>query len=82
MHLVYSGVSHFRCCSEETCYKEVRKLIAMLPAWAQENNNIHRKYKYNEKINSQINHLIPKSRKKVYDAKKVIHELCDENMRI
>lgn len=77
IHAQYSGVAHFISETEQECFDKVKKLITMLPSSA---NTEKKKYtKYSKKYFSEIDTILPKEQRKVYDIHRVINELLDKD---
>lgn len=78
IHSAISGVSHFRMPDERSCYKQVRKLVDLLPPCYMEGRSF-RTDKYHEKDLSDIMTLIPRNKQEAYDVKLVIDEILDDD---
>lgn len=75
IHKNLSGVSHFTLKDEESCFEKVRKLINTIPSSVNEKKVIE--FQYYNKVFSEIDKILPNNPRKVYDVKKVIYELID-----
>ncbi len=77
-HNRISGVAHFMDKSEEECIEKIKELLSYLPS-----NNLERApiYESNDSINrieEQLNEIVPENPNKPYDMKDIIKILADE----
>lgn len=77
IHKRVSGVSHFAFQDEEICLRKVRKLLQIIPSSANEKKVVSSKYQ--KKFFSEIDKIMPTNQRKVYDVKKIIYELIDND---
>lgn len=77
IHQRLSGVSHFTLQDETTCFEKVRQLIQIIPSCANEKRSIQDKY-YRKHFTG-IDKIMPSNPKRVYDVKKIIYELVDND---
>lgn len=77
-HNEISGVAHFACADEGSCFQQVRKLLSYLPS-----NNMEMPIKYQiaddvNRICENLNSIIPESATRPYDMKEVIMSVVDD----
>ena len=76
IHAEKSGVAHFKYPNEEICYKEVRKLLHILPScYGEPKAELPA---YIKKSQIRIGALVPESGKKSYDIRNVIERMFDD----
>ncbi len=80
VHSTTSGVAHFHTPSEKDCFREIRKLLRVIPHHYQEGKNSVdlTPYPQNVEFGDGINHILPENSNASYDVKSVIRELLDE----
>jgi len=77
-HNTTSGVAHFECADEESCFEKVKKLISYLP-----DNNltdpdvVECKDDFN-RLEAELNEIIPDDPNKPYDMLDVIRKVTDD----
>lgn len=77
-HNTTSGVAHFECQDEESCFEKVKKLISYLP----DNNltdpdEVECKDDFN-RLEAELNEIIPDDPNKPYDMLEVIKKVTDD----
>lgn len=77
IHAQYSGVAHFISETEQECFDKVKKLIAMLPSSS--DSEMKKFMRYSKKHFSEIDLILPKEQRKVYDIHRVINGLLDKD---
>ena len=75
IHKNFSGVSHFVSSNEERCFEKLRKLISIIPFSAYE--SVNKNIKYQKKIFTNIQSIVPKNPRKIYNIIDVIQEIVD-----
>ncbi|MGI6069864.1 MAG: acyl-CoA carboxylase subunit beta [Blautia sp.] len=78
MHQEKSGVIHFSEKNEEDCYRQVKKLLSLIPHYYGENPTGQMGFHENTDRHRTVSELLPKRRTAVYDMRKVIEALADE----
>lgn len=82
VHASRSGVAHFYCKNEQTCYKKVRKLLDTIPQYYGEPKKDmpdFAVYETNAVFQYEMNNIIPAERNRAYNIKDVIKLLSDPN---
>ena len=80
IHSQKSGVAHFRCPTENDCYKKVRKLLDYIPHFFGDKEQIDTKFKFDEKKKAkQIASIIPENPKQGYNVRDVINCVIDDD---
>lgn len=82
VHAQRSGVAHFYCKNEQTCYKKVRKLLDTIPQYYGEPKTDmpdFAVYETNAVFQYEMNNIIPAERNRAYNIKDVIKLLSDPN---
>lgn len=82
VHASRSGVAHFYCKNEQTCYKKVRKLLDTIPQYYGEPKTDmpdFAVYETNAVFQYEMNNIIPAERNRAYNIKDVIKLLSDPN---
>lgn len=82
VHAQRSGVAHFYCKNEQTCYKKVRKLLDTIPQYYGEPKKDmpdFAVYETNAVFQYEMNNIIPAERNRAYNIKDVIKLLSDTN---
>ena len=85
LHMEQSGVAHFRCVNEESCYEQVRDLLSMIPYRRWRIGNLYgrriKKYarSHTDDCQTGIEDLLPQASFKTYDMKNIIHVLFDKD---
>ena len=82
VHASRSGVAHFYCKNEQTCYKKVRKLLDTIPQYYGEPKTDmpdFAVYENNAVFQYEMNNIIPAERNRAYNIKDVIKLLSDPN---
>ena len=82
VHAQGSGVAHFYCKNEQTCYKKVRKLLDTIPQYYGEPKKDmpdFAVYETNSVFQYEMNNIIPAERNRAYNIKDVIKLLSDPN---
>jgi methylmalonyl-CoA decarboxylase subunit alpha len=78
VHTQISGCADFRCSSEEECFQMIRGLVGFLPSCYKEFPPRHSPQDDPERDVEGVEGLIPESRKKYYDVRKVIEKIFDQ----
>ncbi len=80
IHAQKSGVSHFKCSTENECYEKVRKLLDYIPHYYGESKKTDDKIKFDEKKKAKhIAEIVPEESKKPYDMHEVIDSVIDDD---
>lgn len=82
VHAQRSGVAHFYCKNEQTCYKKVRKLLDTIPQYYGEPKKDmpdFAVYETNAVFQYEMNNIIPAERNRAYNIEDVIKLLSDPN---
>ncbi len=79
IHAGKSGVAHFYHCSEEECFKEVRRLVDMLYYSGTAKIITSAEYPYTEKSTGWEG-LIPRDFRRTYDMRNLIEGLLDQDI--
>jgi acetyl-CoA carboxylase carboxyltransferase component len=79
IHSQKSGVSHFRCPSENDCFEKVRRLLDYIPHYYGEKITAD-KFKFDEKKKSKaITSILPERSAQSYDIRDVINCVIDDD---
>lgn len=85
VHAGTSGVAHFRYPSEQECFRNVRKLISLIPPCYNEGVNYKKNSSYKEEVNykdislnKNISSVIPENANQSYDIHKIIDGIVDD----
>jgi acetyl-CoA carboxylase carboxyltransferase component len=76
MHANTSGVAHFRSKTEEECYREVRKLVSILPKYYGDPGSILSGNSNTEFVND-IEQVLPSKKNRSYDVRDLITRVLD-----
>jgi len=79
VHNEKSGVAHFISENEKECFQMLKLLMSYLPQNNLENPPHITTRDSPNRLNKNLNTLIPKNSKKTYDVKDVIEEVVDKN---
>lgn len=80
IHSSKSGVAHFRCENEKSCYEEVRKLLDYIPHYYGDELVQAAKVKFDAKHKAKaIQEVLPAESKKGYDVRNVIDCIIDDD---
>jgi acetyl-CoA carboxylase carboxyltransferase component len=79
VHSTKSGISHFMVESEEEGLLLIRKMMSYIPSNNLEEPPITETKDPIDRLEDQLNELIPKNKNKPYDVKDVIHAITDEH---
>ncbi len=80
IHSHKSGVAHFRCESENDCYRKVRALLDYIPHYYGDNPSGNDKYKFDtRKKSKQITEILPENSRAGYDIRDVINCVTDDD---
>ena len=80
IHATKSGVSHFRCESENECYETVRRLLDYIPHYFGDKIAADEKFKFDEKkAAKKIKEILPENPRQGYDVREVINCVIDED---
>ncbi len=77
-HSTKSGVTHFACDDEKQCLLYVRKLISYMPQNWREKTPEKKSVDDPERIEMELNHIIPEDNTRPYDMKKIINLVVDQ----
>lgn len=76
-HSVKSGVTHFACDDEKQCLLYIRKLLSYIPQnWKEKTPEVVPDDSP-DRIEMELNHIIPEDNTRPYDMKKIIHLVVD-----
>ena len=78
-HNEKSGVATFITENEKECFETIKLLLSYLPQNNMENPPVINTSDSKERSNTKLKDIIPKDRKKSYDAKQVIEEIVDKS---
>lgn len=80
IHSQKSGVAHFRCESEVSCYEKVRKLLDYIPHYFGDTNTADEKFKFDAKKKAKkIAEVLPENSHAGYDIREVIDCCTDDD---
>lgn len=76
-HNSISGVAHYMAATEDECIAQIKELLGYLPQ-----NNMERAQEVDlgddwNRVDEQLNHLVPDNPNKAYDVKEIIRTLAD-----
>lgn len=77
-HSTKSGITHFACDDEMQCLQYVRKLISYMPQNWREKTPEKKSVDDPERIEMELNHIIPEDNTRPYDMKKIINLVVDQ----
>jgi propionyl-CoA carboxylase beta chain len=77
IHNSTSGVAHFMSPDEKTCLEQIRKLLSYLPQNNTENPPEIASTDDPNRMDEELNSIVPDDPKKPYDIKKVIRRIVD-----
>ncbi len=77
-HSTKSGVTHFACDDEMQCLQYVRKLVSYIPQNWKEKTPQRVPVDDPERIEMELNHVIPEDNTRPYDMKKIINLVVDQ----
>lgn len=77
VHYARSGVAHFVAKSEEECLNDVKKLLSYLPFSNRELPPFKPMKDSVDRMEEELERIVPEDPKKAYDMKKVIHLVVD-----
>ncbi len=77
-HSTKSGVTHFACDDEMQCLQHIRKLVSYIPQNWREKTPIKVSADDPERIEMELNHVIPEDNTRPYDMKKIINLVVDQ----
>ncbi|MEO8514967.1 MAG: acyl-CoA carboxylase subunit beta [Ignavibacteria bacterium] len=80
-HSTKSGVTHFACDDEKQCLLYVRKLISYMPQNWREKTPEKKSVDDPDRIEMELNHIIPEDNTRPYDMKKIINLVVDQELR-
>ncbi len=78
-HATKSGVAHFACENEIECIESIKKLLVYLPANYADDPPIVDSDDDPERLNADLNTIIPDNPNKPYDMKEVLRAVVDKN---
>jgi len=78
-HNEKSGLASFIAENEKECFETLKLLLSYLPQNNLENIPVINANDDPERLNTNLKEIVPKDRKKSYDAKQVIEEVVDKN---
>lgn len=76
IHAAVSGVAHFRCENERSCFEEVRRLLDRIPPCYRK-ERLYRTGTYEEKDLQDIRNCLPATKEEGYDVRDVLQEILD-----
>jgi acetyl-CoA carboxylase carboxyltransferase component len=79
VHSSKSGVSHFKAENEEEGLMLIRKLLSYFPQNNHEEPPLYNNTDPIDRLEDELNEIIPENPNKPYDVKDVIHMIADEN---
>ncbi len=77
-HSTKSGVTHFACDDEMQCLQHIRKLVSYIPQNWREKTPLRVSADDPERIEMELNHVIPEDNTRPYDMKKIINLVVDQ----
>ena len=80
-HSTKSGVTHFACDDEKQCLMYIRKLIGYMPQNWKEKTPEKKSVDDPERIEMELNHIIPEDNTRPYDMKKIINLVVDQELK-
>ncbi len=80
-HSTKSGVTHFACDDEKECLMYIRKLIGYMPQNWREKTPPVVPVDDPERIEMELNHIIPEDNTRPYDMKKIINLVVDQELK-
>lgn len=78
-HNTTSGVAHFAADSDQDALRLTRELLSFLPSNNMDDTPLLNTNDSNERIDIQLNSIIPESSNQPYDIREVINTIVDEN---
>lgn len=84
VHAQKSGVAHFRCADEKSCFEKVKRLLDVIPHYYGDGSVDNKDttpfniYSKNSVFKYEFNNIIPDDRNKAYDIRDVIKLIADE----
>src|SRR5690606_36030869 len=77
-HASRSGVSHFTVPDELACLAQIRELLAFLPGNNAEDPPVQAAGEPPDRIDTELDHLVPQESNKPYDIKDIILRVVDD----
>lgn len=77
-HSTKSGVTHFACDDEMHCLQQIRKLVSYIPQNWREKTPQRVSVDDPDRIEMELNHVIPEDNTRPYDMKKIINLVVDQ----
>ncbi len=77
-HATKSGVAHFACESEIECIDRIKTLLAFLPSNNMDDPPVHDSEDSIQRMDDELNSIVPENPNKPYDMKRVIRLVVDE----
>ena len=77
-HGTKSGVAHFACESEIECIDRIKTLLAFLPSNNMDDPPVHDSEDSIQRMDDELNSIVPENPNKPYDMKRVIRLVVDE----
>jgi len=77
-HSTKSGVTHFACDDEMQCLQHIRKLVSYIPQNWREKTPQRVSVDDPDRIEMELNHVIPEDNTRPYDMKKIINLVVDQ----
>ena len=77
-HSTKSGVTHFACDDEMQCLQHIRKLVSYIPQNWREKTPKRVSVDDADRIEMELNHVIPEDNTRPYDMKKIINLVVDQ----
>jgi propionyl-CoA carboxylase beta chain len=77
-HATKSGVAHFACESEMECLDRIKTLLTFLPSNNMDDPPTHDSEDSIQRMDDQLNSIVPENPNKPYDMKQIIHSVVDD----
>lgn len=77
VHAASSGVAHFKCCSEEETYSQVRQLLSIIPHCYGDTEKAL--CSYADLSNIDLKSILPEKSNRSYDMKRIVNSIVDED---
>jgi propionyl-CoA carboxylase beta chain len=77
-HATKSGVAHFACESEMECIDRIKTLLTFLPSNNMDDPPTHDSEDSIQRMDDQLNSIVPENPNKPYDMKQIIHSVVDD----
>lgn len=77
-HATKSGVAHFACENEQECIDRIKTLLGFLPSNNMDDPPIHDSEDSIQRMDDELNSIVPENPSKPYDMKLIIHSVVDD----